>query len=223
MKSPVFHRPRIVRAVLLCFALLTVLPACTVKQPRASVSSVGGASSSLFSFVSAAAAGSVRSASSKAAESAVASKEEPAVSAKQKMSSTPAASSSRAASKPAAQPGVTLSIDARRASSLHYGWILGPTLTQIQSGDTVYSLLRRVCQQKHWLFDAQMTGSTAYIDNLDGLSPFDMGPESGWVFRLNRKYATFSCSASEAKLKNGDVVEWIYTIDDGATEARVSG
>lgn len=49
----------------------------------------------------------------------------------------------------------------------------------------------------------------AYISTLAGLSEFDYGENSGWLFAVNGKLASVGCGAY--KLKDGDSVVWYYT------------
>lgn len=86
-------------------------------------------------------------------------------------------------------------------------------------GDTAYSLLVRVCKDKKIAIESSKTLSGAYVSGIGGLMEFDAGASSGWVFRLNGKYASFASDSKSAALSSGDRVEWIYTTDAGATEA----
>ncbi len=54
---------------------------------------------------------------------------------------------------------------------------------------------------------------TAYIEGIGNLYEFDAGELSGWMYRVNGEFPHYGCS--KYTLKNGDVVEWLYTCDLG--------
>lgn len=88
----------------------------------------------------------------------------------------------------------------------------------ITTGDTAYSVLQRVCAEKKLALDA--SGSPVYVHGVGGVSEFDGGASSGWVYRVNG--ALPDLSASLCKLKAGDRVEWIYSLDGGKSEGGKS-
>jgi len=52
-----------------------------------------------------------------------------------------------------------------------------------------------------------------YITDIANLEEFDCGELSGWMYRVNGWFPNFGCGAYN--LKQGDVVEWVYTCDYG--------
>jgi len=54
----------------------------------------------------------------------------------------------------------------------------------------------------------------AYIVGLGGLSEFDFGPRSGWMFSVNGSFP--SSSAANTTLNAGDTIAWRYTLNRGA-------
>ena len=55
--------------------------------------------------------------------------------------------------------------------------------------------------------------NSAYIEGIANLYEFDVGNESGWMFRVNDWFPNYGCS--RYVLKDGDTVEWVYTCDLG--------
>lgn len=53
----------------------------------------------------------------------------------------------------------------------------------------------------------------AYIYGIAGLSEFDLGPGSGWVYSVNGAFPSAACTAY--RLKVGDSVAWRYTCNQG--------
>ena len=54
----------------------------------------------------------------------------------------------------------------------------------------------------------------AYIVGLGGLSEFDFGPRSGWMFSVNGSFP--NSSAANTTLSAGDTIAWRYTLNRGA-------
>ncbi len=55
--------------------------------------------------------------------------------------------------------------------------------------------------------------ANGYINGINYIYERDFGDLSGWMYRVNGEYA--SVGASEMKLKEGDLVEWLYTTNLG--------
>lgn len=82
---------------------------------------------------------------------------------------------------------------------------------ELEPGETVYSLLRRTG------LSIQSTGhsvwSGMYVQSINGWGEFSDGPLSGWMYRVNGIFPDFSSSLYY--LRDGDVVEWLFTRDLG--------
>ncbi|MGG2196732.1 S-layer homology domain-containing protein [Paenibacillus validus] len=91
------------------------------------------------------------------------------------------------------------------------GTILPSTSVSLQSGDTPYSILIRALGAGR--VQSSGSGSTAYVQGIDGLREFDRGPLSGWMYAVNGTY--LSTGADSTSLKPGDTVAWRYTLDGG--------
>ncbi|MBJ6361866.1 S-layer homology domain-containing protein [Paenibacillus sp. GCM10012307] len=107
-------------------------------------------------------------------------------------------------------PAVKLSIE---KISINEGYIVEPVLVPLAEGDTAYSLMRRYALNRNISIRAIGSGSTLYVQGIDGLSEFDHGPYSGWMYSVNGVYPDHS--ADTKFLKDGDVLRWRYTKDLG--------
>lgn len=90
------------------------------------------------------------------------------------------------------------------------GVILDTTELTVSEGDTVYSVLLEAAKANK--IQLESNGS-AYISGINYLYEFDYGDLSGWVYTVNGERA--SVGAGEYKLKDGDVIEWHYTLELG--------
>lgn len=144
-------------------------------------------------------------------------------------SATPATPSATAGGKPSAPPQsgqatptpspaatqapqkaeVTLSI----VGDSDTGTILSPAAVELKSGDSVLDVLKRATRSRKMQMEYQGSGAAVYVEGIDNLYEFDKGAKSGWLFRVNGEFP--GKSAGAYKLKAGDVVEWLYTLDMG--------
>lgn len=95
------------------------------------------------------------------------------------------------------------------------GVILAPTAVTFYEGENVFNILQRTCKQQkiHMEFSDTPAYNSAYIEGIHNLYEFDCGEQSGWMYRVNGWFPNYGCSRYE--LKDGDVVEWLYTCDLG--------
>ncbi|PYG87393.1 uncharacterized protein DUF4430 [Ruminiclostridium sufflavum DSM 19573] len=82
-------------------------------------------------------------------------------------------------------------------------------------GESVFDvLLREMKSDKiHMEFEMTPIYNSNYIEGIHNLYEFDCGELSGWMYRVNGWFPNYGCS--RYMLKDGDVVEWIYTCDLG--------
>ena len=82
-------------------------------------------------------------------------------------------------------------------------------------GESVFNLLFREMKQNkiHMEFVDTPIYNSAYIEGIANIYEFDCGELSGWMYKVNGWFPNYGCSRYE--LKDGDVVEWIYTCDLG--------
>ncbi|MBC3887912.1 DUF4430 domain-containing protein [Acetobacterium paludosum] len=95
------------------------------------------------------------------------------------------------------------------------GWILYPTETSFTTGESVHDVLQRVCRQYGIHMESKFTPAynSAYVQGINQLYEFDCGELSGWMYNVNGWFPNYGCS--QYTVKNGDVINWIYTCDLG--------
>ncbi|SFK95430.1 Prenyltransferase and squalene oxidase repeat-containing protein [Paenibacillus sp. 1_12] len=98
------------------------------------------------------------------------------------------------------------------------GDILSLQNVNFQMNDTPYSVLVRALGADR--VEGKGQGEGIYVSGIDGLREFDKGPQSGWMYAVNCSYP--STSASSYKLKQGDKVDWRYTLNNG-NDVKASG
>jgi len=96
------------------------------------------------------------------------------------------------------------------------GTILSATTVSFSEGETVFDVLKRVCQNKgiSLEFSTSPAYNSAYIEGIANLYEFDVGSGSGWMYKVNGSFPNFGCS--EYTLQNGDSIVWVYTCDLGS-------
>ena len=95
------------------------------------------------------------------------------------------------------------------------GWILKPVTVTFYEGESVFDILQRTCRQQklHMEFENTPIYNSAYIEGINNLYEFDVGAYSGWMYKVNGWFPNYGCSRYQ--LKDGDVIEWVYTCDLG--------
>lgn len=95
------------------------------------------------------------------------------------------------------------------------GWILKPVTVEFKEGESVFDVLKNVCTDKkiHLEFTYTPIYNSAYIEGIGNLYEFDCGANSGWNYKVNDWFPNYGCSRYE--VKNGDVIEWLYTCNLG--------
>ncbi len=109
-----------------------------------------------------------------------------------------------------AKQTVTLSVEKR---TIDEGDILSTTTVEIQEGDTVFTVLKRVLNDKGISLSYVGSNAKLYVDGIDGLFEFDAGPNSGWMYSVNGSYPQYSAGIYD--LQDGDRIRWRYTTDLG--------
>ena len=91
------------------------------------------------------------------------------------------------------------------------GTILPSTKVTFTEGETVFDVLRRVCDAAQLQIEYSYTPlyESYYVEGINHLYEFDCGPESGWMYKVNEWFPNYSCSAYT--LKDGDDIVWCYT------------
>ena len=95
------------------------------------------------------------------------------------------------------------------------GWLLKPMTVTFYEGESVFNVLQRTCKQQkiHMEFTNTPVYNSAYIEGIGNLYEFDVGNLSGWMYKVNDWFPNYGCSRYQ--LKDGDVIEWVYTCDLG--------
>lgn len=95
------------------------------------------------------------------------------------------------------------------------GWILEPTEVTFYEGESVFNVLQRTGKQQgiHMEFENTPMYNSAYIEGIHNLYEFDCGELSGWMYKVNGWFPNYGCSRYQ--LREGDVVEWVYTCNLG--------
>lgn len=95
------------------------------------------------------------------------------------------------------------------------GIILSPYTLDFTEGESVFDVLLRATKDNniHFEFSSTPAYKTAYIEGINNLYEFDCGELSGWMYKVNGEFPRYGCSQYE--LKNGDVIEFVYSCDLG--------
>lgn len=82
-------------------------------------------------------------------------------------------------------------------------------------GESVFNVLQREMKKAkiHMEFTSVAIYNSVYIEGINNLYEFDCGELSGWMYKVNGWFPNYGCS--RYLLKDGDVVEWVYTCDLG--------
>ncbi len=96
------------------------------------------------------------------------------------------------------------------------GWIIAPQKVVFYEGESVFTVLQRVCKALEIPMEFVNTPiyNSAYIEGISNLYEFDVGELSGWMYEVNGWFPNYGCS--RYLLQNGDIIEWHYTCDLGA-------
>ena len=110
---------------------------------------------------------------------------------------------------------VLLNSDKLNAAKAPYvpedGVVLAPVSVCFTPGETVFDVLRRVCEAGNIQLEYSWTPlyDSYYIEGISHLYEFDCGPESGWMYQVNGKFPNYGCSSYE--LQGGEEIAWCYT------------
>jgi hypothetical protein len=95
------------------------------------------------------------------------------------------------------------------------GVIFPATQVTFYEGESVFNVLQREMKKAkiHMEFENTPIYNSAYIEGIQNLYEFDCGDLSGWMYKVNDWFPNYGCSRYQ--LKDGDVIEWVYTCDLG--------
>ncbi|QSX04859.1 DUF4430 domain-containing protein [Sedimentibacter sp. zth1] len=95
------------------------------------------------------------------------------------------------------------------------GIIFPSTEVVFYEGESVFNILLREMKRNKIHMEFVMTPiyNSNYIEGIANLYEFDCGELSGWIYKVNGWVPNYGCS--RYVLKDGDIVEWVYTCDLG--------
>ena len=95
------------------------------------------------------------------------------------------------------------------------GTILGTTSVTFYEGETVFEVLKRVCDSAGIQLEYAWTPmyDSYYIEGINHLYEFDCGSGSGWMYKVNGWFPNYGCSSYH--LEDGDSIVWSYTCQLG--------
>ena len=95
------------------------------------------------------------------------------------------------------------------------GVIFARTTVTFYEGESVFNVLHREMKKAkiHMEFSNTPMYNSVYIEGINNLYELDCGELSGWMYKVNGWFPNYGCS--RYVLKDGDVVEWVYTCDLG--------
>ncbi len=102
--------------------------------------------------------------------------------------------------------------------------VLLPTITvEFTPGESVFDILRRVCEQAQLALEYSWTPlyDSYYLEGIGHLYEFDCGAESGWMYQVNGHFPNYGCSGYQ--VQPGDVIEWRYTCVGLGTDLGATG
>lgn len=96
------------------------------------------------------------------------------------------------------------------------GWILPATQVEFTPGESVFDVLKRICEQGGIQMESSYTPmyGSYYIEGIHQLYEFDGGGQSGWQYCVNGWFPNYGCSSYS--VEDGDVIEWKYTCNLGS-------
>lgn len=95
------------------------------------------------------------------------------------------------------------------------GIIFPPTVVTAYKGESVFNVLQREMRRNRIHMASRWTPifNSAYVEAINNIFEFDVGPLSGWMYNVNGWFPNFG--SSRYLLSPGDVIEWVYTLDLG--------
>lgn len=103
------------------------------------------------------------------------------------------------------------------------GCLLAKTKVTFEKGATVFDMLKKICKRKKIQLEYSWTPvyNNYYVEGMGQLYEFDCGYESGWVYLVDGKQASYGCSSY--KLKGGEEIVWAYTCQGQGADVTGSG
>lgn len=93
------------------------------------------------------------------------------------------------------------------------GVILAETSFPISEGDTAFTVLTDAAKSHGLHLEKNGAAGMIYITGINHLYEFDFGDLSGWNYFVNGENISLGCD--QLVLKDGDRIEWLYTLELG--------
>lgn len=93
-----------------------------------------------------------------------------------------------------------------------YGLIVEDKAYPIKDGDTVYDLLIRVTRENRIQTESKGFFGSREIEGINYIYNSSCGKGSRWIYKVNGEIQQPVCS--DYRLKDGDIVQWIYVCSD---------
>ena len=93
------------------------------------------------------------------------------------------------------------------------GTILEVTTYTAAEGFTVYDVLVAVTAMHNPVIPIVANSDKSYVSSINNLSEKNVGPHSGWTYRVNGVLPMMA--ANQYTVKDGDVIKWIYVCQLG--------
>ena len=93
-----------------------------------------------------------------------------------------------------------------------YGLIVEDKAYPIKDGDTVYDLLIRATKENRIQTESKGIFGNREIEGINYIYNSSCGKGSRWIYKVNGEIQQPVCS--DYKLKDGDIVQWIYVCND---------
>ncbi|MDA3730377.1 DUF4430 domain-containing protein [Niameybacter massiliensis] len=91
--------------------------------------------------------------------------------------------------------------------------LLPPTPEDVTIGDSVLQASIEVFTNQNIPYVLGGKNNNAYITSINNITQNDYGSSSRWFYKVNGTFS--SLPPTDYTLKSGDIVEWLYTTNDG--------
>ncbi|MEG2429963.1 MAG: DUF4430 domain-containing protein, partial [Oscillospiraceae bacterium] len=95
------------------------------------------------------------------------------------------------------------------------GFIYKERTVTFKSGESAFDVLYNETKKNriHMEFESTPFYKSNYVEGINNLYQFDCGNGSGWMYKVNG--SSINYGSSNYKVKKGDKIEWLYTLDLG--------
>lgn len=90
------------------------------------------------------------------------------------------------------------------------GYILNNYTCAVNSGDTVFDILEKACEDNSIILNSRSSGYGVYVAGINNIDEFDCGSQSGWKYKVNDVDA--NRSSGYYKLTGGENIVFYYTV-----------